>query len=96
MASKTISLPKCNLHLAGSGYDVNGNKIVKLNFPNSRGFSIQTGGNLPKTGSLLRGKKTVKQMESLSSSDLLTISKEVCAFIKAYGSDNQKSKLRLY
>jgi hypothetical protein len=93
---KDVSLPKCNLYLIGSGNDANGNKIVKLKFTNSRGFSIQTTGNIPKTGSILRGLKTLKDMENISDSDLLVISKEVCSFIKEYGSDLQKKKLRIY
>ena len=94
--SKEVSLPKTNLLLVGSGQDVNGNKVVKLQFPNSRSFSIQTGGNLPKTGSILRGLKTAKDMESVESSDLATISKEVVSYIKEYGSDTQKKKLKVY
>ena len=91
-----ISLPKCNLYLVGSGHDTNGNKIVKLNFPNSRGFSIQTNGNLKNTGSILRGLKTKKDMETLSAIDLTKISKEVCSYIKNYGSATQQKKLRTY
>jgi hypothetical protein len=93
---KDVSLPKCNLYLVGSGLDTNGNKVVKLNFPNSRTFSIQTGGNLPNTGNILRGLKTAKDMESVSDSDLAKISKEVCVYIKKYGSETQKKKLRVY
>jgi len=35
-------------------------------------------------------------MEKISASDLAIISKEVVAYIKEYGSDLQKSKLRTY
>ena len=93
--AKQISLPKCNLYLIGSGNDINGNKIVKLTFLNSRGFSIQTTGNLKQTGTILRGLKTTKDMERVSSSDLSTISKEVCSFLKQYGSPTQKKRLRM-
>jgi hypothetical protein len=91
-----IDLPKCNLYLTGSGHDSNGNKIIKLSYVNSRGFSIQTTGNLSKTGSILRGLKTKKELEGISKSDLSIIAKEVCNYIKNYGSDNQKKKLRTY
>ena len=91
-----VELPNCNLYLKGSKYDTNGNKVVSLTFPNSRGFSIQTGGNLKKTGSILRGKKTLKDMRSLSSSELKTIGREVVAYLKKHGSSTQKKKLRLY
>jgi hypothetical protein len=37
-----IALQNSNLYLIGFGRDTNGNTIVKLSFPNSRGFSIQT------------------------------------------------------
>ncbi|NJL75309.1 MAG: hypothetical protein HC892_10025 [Saprospiraceae bacterium] len=56
-----IALPKSNLYLEGSGLDANGNKIVKVSISSlKRAFSIQTNGNLPKTGSILRGLKTKK------------------------------------
>jgi len=94
---KYISLPKCNLYLVGSGNDRNGNKIVKLTFPNSRSFSIQTQTrSLKNTSSILRGLKTKKDMETLSASELAKISKEVCGYIKNYGSATQQSKLRTY
>jgi hypothetical protein len=44
-----IALQNSNLYLIGFGRDTNGNKIVKLSFPNTRGFSIQTLGNLKET-----------------------------------------------
>lgn len=96
MAKKTISLPKCNLHLLGSGHDANGNKIVKLSFVNTRGFSIQTNGNLKKTGTILRGLKTYSDMKELSKRDLNTIAAEVVKYIKKYGSPKQKTKLKIY
>jgi hypothetical protein len=89
-----IKLENSNLYLVGSGHDVNGNKIVKVCFPNATKFSIQTNGNLKKTGSILRGLKTQKDMATISKSDLAIISKEICAYIKEYGTSNQKSKLR--
>lgn len=92
-----IQLPKTNLYLEGSGQDANGNKVVKLSIVSMpRAFSIQTNGNLPKTGSILRGLKTKKDMEKVSKSDLSIISKEVVAYIKDYGTSTQKAKLRTY
>ena len=94
--AKSIALPKTNLYLLGSGKDTNGNKIVKLHFPNQRGFSLQTGDGLPKTGSALRYKKTYSDMEKLSARDLTTIAKEVSRFLKKHGSPKQKKSLRTY
>lgn len=92
-----IALPKTNLYLEGSGHDTNGNKVVKLGMSSlPRAFSIQTNGNLPKTGNILKGLKTKKDMEKVSKSDLAVIAKEVVAYIKEYGSDLQRSKLRTY
>lgn len=93
----SVALPKSNLYLEGSGLSVNGNKIVKLSIPSiSKGFSIQTNGNLPKTGSILRGLKTAKDMEKVSKSDLAIIEKEVVSYIKNYGTAMQKAKLKTY
>jgi hypothetical protein len=89
-------LPKTNLYLKGSGHDINGNKVVKLAAGSNRAFSIQTNGNLPKTGSILRGLKTEKDMETVSASDLQTIAKEVVSYIKSYGTPTQKKKLKTY
>lgn len=92
-----IALPKSNLILEGSGLDKNGNKVVKLGISSlPKNFSIQTNGNLPKTGNILRGLKTKKDMESVSKSDLQIISKEVVAYIKEFGSKLQLEKLRTY
>jgi len=90
------SLPTSNLYLVASGLDVNGNKVVKLRFPNERAFSIQTNSNLPQTHSILRGLKTPKDMLEVSKSDLAIIDKECVAFIKAHGSPLQKKKLKTY
>lgn len=92
----SVSLPNSNLYLVGSGLDRNGNKIVKLSFPNERAFSIQTSSNVPKTGSILRGLKTPKDMLTVSNSDLAIIDKECVAFIKEHGSPLQKKKLKTY
>ena len=59
-----------------------------------RGFSIQTNGNLPKTGSILRGKKTPTDMLEIGATDLITIGKEVTAYLKEHGSTSQKKAIR--
>lgn len=92
----SVALPESNLYLVASGLDVNGNKVVKLRFPNERAFSIQTNSNLPKTHEILRGLKTPKDMLEVSESDLAIIDKECVAFIKAHGSPLQKKKLKTY
>lgn len=92
---KSINLPNSNLVLVASGMDKNGNKIVKLRFNSSlSGFSIQTSGNLPKTDSILRGKKTPSDMLEVEEADLTSIGKEVTAFLKEHGSDSQKKAIR--
>ncbi len=94
--SKDISFPNSNLYLCGSGLDKNGNKIIKVNFANSRAFSIQTTGNLKLTGNILRGLKSAKDMESVSKPDLAIIEREVVKYIRENGTDVQKKKLKTY
>lgn len=76
-------LPGVNLIFLGMGMDKNGNKVVKLSFPNSRGFSIQTNGNMPKTH---------KMKGEINAA---VIAKEAAAYIKAHGSEEQKKKLKV-
>ena len=91
----SVLLPKSNIHLVGSGLDKNGNKIIKLEISSmGRGFSIQSLGNLPQTHRILYGKKTAKDMEGISKSDLAAISKEVVGYVSEFGSTAQKAKLR--
>lgn len=93
-ANDSVELPNSNLWLIGGGTDVNGNRVVKLSFPNSRSFSIQTGnGNLSGTEKILRG--NVKP-NSLSDDDLKTIETETVDYIQKYGSRFQKNGLRTY
>lgn len=92
----SVALPESNLYLVASGLDVNGNKVVKLRFPNERAFSIQTNSNLPKTHEILRGLKTPKDMLEVSKSDLAIIDEECAAFVKEHGSPSQKKKLKTY
>jgi hypothetical protein len=90
---KSIQFPNCNLFLVGGGYDINGNSIVKIAFPNDRSFSIQTNGVLKNTNKLIR--KDTK-IEELSDNDIAKIGKEVCEYIKEFGTKNQKEKLKIY
>jgi hypothetical protein len=76
-----IAFETSNLYFNGKGMDVNGNKVVRVSFPNSRAFSIQTNGNLPKTHSMSKGGYDEK---------------EINQYVKEYGSDAQKKKLKCY
>ena len=46
-----IAFNSSNLYYNGKGIDINGNAVVRVSFPNSRAFSIQTNGTLPETHS---------------------------------------------
>ena len=76
-----IAFETSNLYFNGKGMDINGNKVVRVSFPNSRAFSIQTNGNLPKTHSMSKGGYDEK---------------EINQYVKEYGSDAQKKKLKCY
>jgi hypothetical protein len=93
--SKDISLQNSNLYLTGFGLDSNGNRVVKLSFPNARGFSIQTNGVLKETHSIGKG-LSKKGIQGLTDKQLKDIEKECVNYIKLYGSDLQKKKLKTY
>lgn len=88
---REVNLPKTNLYLKGFDMDKNGNSIIKLSYPNSRGFSIQTNQNMPKTHSIKS-----KGIENLTETDLKTIKKEAIDYITNFGTENQKRGLRAY
>ena len=88
-----IPFSTSNLYLNGFRKDSNGNSVVKVSFPNSRAFSIQTNGNLPKTHSL---KQQNLKIENLSKKDLKIVEKEVNDYVKEFGSDSQIKKLNTY
>ena len=88
---KEISLPNSNLYLYGWGRDTNGNSIIKIGFPNRKGFSIQTNGVLPFSNSM---KNT--SLSDLSENDIEKIEKEVVNYVTNYGSSNQKSIMKKY
>jgi hypothetical protein len=88
-----IQFQHSNIRIVGTGMDTNGNRVVKVSFPNQRPFSIQTNGNLPKTHNLLKGydKNTnfsVKEIESMED--------EILDYVENYGSANQKKSLKVY
>ena len=68
--------------------DNNGNKIISLTKKGSRGFSIQTNGNLPETHKMEMGKK-------FNLASHLVVCWEVMTYIKSHGTDKQKSFLSL-
>ena len=96
MKTKGIKLPGSNLYLLSNSYDINGNRCLKFKFDIGAAFSIQSGGNLQKSERILRGLKTYKDMGAVSTEDLKVISKEVCSFIKEFGSKLAKERLEEY
>lgn len=91
--SLDIEFMNSNLYLVGKGHDQNGNYVVKVKFPNSTAFSIQTNGVLPKTHYNL---KSVNKISELSDEQKSQIEKEVVEYISEYGSSTQKNKLKVY
>ena len=89
-----IEFKHSNIRIVGSGMDSNGNRVVKVSFPNQRPFSIQSNGTLPKTHTLLRNydeektKFSVKEIESMED--------EILDYVENYGSANQKKSLKVY
>jgi len=89
-----IAFQNCNLYLKGKGRDINGNSIIKLGWASGRGFSIQTNQRgLMETQKILRD---VNRISQIKVGDLAKIEKQVCNYIKNYGSKLQKKKLRTY
>ena len=95
MPFKKIKLPNTNLLLTGVGTDTNGNRVVRVSFPNSRSFSIQLVGALPNTTSILGG-LTDEDIQNISPSNLLKISREIADYIVRFGSANQRKQIRIY
>ena len=88
-----IPFSSSNLYFNSFGKDSNGNSVIKVSFPNSRAFSIQTNGDLPKTHSL---KQQYSKIDNLSDKDLKIVEKEVTDYVKEFGSDTQIKKLNTY
>lgn len=65
------------------GRDTNGNKLLKVSFVDgTRGFSVQTNGNLPKTNSMSKHDFIHSRAEN-----------ELRGYIKEYGTERQKELL---
>jgi len=94
--AKYISFQNSNLYLLGAGTDTNGNKVIKLQIGANKPFSIQTNGNLTKTHDLVRGKKSIKDFEKLTLSELEQIEKEAVSYLKKHGSVSQKTKIKSF
>ena len=77
-----ISFDSSNLYFNGYGIDLNGNRVVRVSFPNSRAFSIQTNGTLPETN---------RSHGSMGFDEA-----EINAYVKEFGSPAQKKKLKIY
>ena len=92
---RSVYLPNCNLLLYGWGVDINGNKIIKIGYPNQRAFSIQTNNGGLKFSNSRSFDKTTK-LSDLEDSDLEKICDEVYNYIEKFGSKEQKSKLKVY
>jgi len=88
-AAKDMELEGTNLLFKGIAMDPNGNKVVKLSFPNGATFTIQTNGNLP-------GVHKLSKESDVGTAELATIKKEVVDYLKAHGSDLQKTTLKVY
>lgn len=88
--NKTIPTDVANISLTGWDMDTNGNKVIRFVIGKSRGFSIQTNGNLPKTHSIASGPKN---LQGIPKNDLLTIGNEILKYIESYGTSKQKENL---
>ena len=73
--------------------DRNGNKIIRVTYPNGRAFSIQTNVNLPKIHSM---RLSDKDLPNISKSELKEIEDELIKYIERFGSENQMKRLRIY
>jgi hypothetical protein len=87
-----IEFQHSNIRIIGTDMDSNGNRVVKVSFPNQRAFSIQTNGDLPKTHNLLQG---YDEKTNFSVKEIETMEDEIIDYVKNYGSANQKKSLRL-
>lgn len=88
-----IEMENSNLYFVGRGRDVNGNKVIKISFPNQKPFSIQTLGNLPKTHRIFREYDNDKD---ITPEEIDTIEREVISYVEEFGSKKQKESLRKY
>lgn len=85
-----VEFENSNIILVAKDRDRNGNAVVRLKYPNSRKFSYQTNGNLPKTHKALQG---VSRVDQLTGEEVKAIEKELIEWIKEYGTKTQKKGL---
>lgn len=91
MKKVNIEQPVSNLYIKGWGNDINGNLRIIVGFPNDKGFSIQTNGNLPNTHSLLmRGHKG-----NFTPSELEQIGLEITQYVIKHKYSNVEHKLSI-
>jgi hypothetical protein len=88
-----IEMPNSNLLILGFKNDTNGNKVIRVSYPNKTAFSIQTNGNLPYSHKNFNVKTKVAE---LTADDLELIEKEVVEYVKLHGSKAQKDALKVY
>jgi antirestriction protein len=88
-----IEFQHSNLRIVGTGIDSNGNRIVKVSFPNQKAFSIQSNGNLPETHKLL---KNYNKNSNFSIGEIELMEDEITDYVENYGSANQKKSLKIY
>ncbi len=87
-----LEQPHSNLFIKGWGMDTNGNSVIIVGFPNDRGFAIQI--NKPEfreTKNIVRSAK-----RELSDDELFDIGKEVTDWVKKFGTQKVKSRLKVY
>jgi len=89
-----IEFQHSNLRIVGTGMDTNGNRVVKVSFPNQRAFTIQTNGTLPETHRLLRNYDEEKT--EFSFREIESMEDEILDYVENYGSKKQKDSLRVY
>ncbi len=92
---ETYQIEGTNLEIVGFDMDTNGNKVVKLQFPDEKVFSIQVGGGNISTLDTQSINK-VNDLYKLKQKELDDIEWEIIDYIQHYGSSNQKSKLKVY
>lgn len=88
-----IEMPNSNLLILGFKNDTNGNKVIRVSYPNKTAFSIQTNGNLPYSHKNFNVKTKVAE---LTADDLELIEEEVLHYIQLHGSKAQKESLKIY
>jgi hypothetical protein len=89
----SVGFNRSNLQLLGFKNDTNGNKVIRVSFPNKTPFSIQTNGNLLYSHHNFNLKTKIAE---LTPDDLELIEVEVLHYIQLHGSKAQKESLKIY